>query len=228
MVAIDGPAGVGKSTAARHLAARLGIPYLNTGAMYRALALEVLDRGVDPADERAVEGLAAVAAVELAPPAEAGGELEVRLHGRSVAARIKGPEVSEVTSRIATYPGVRRRLVELQREGGRRFGGVVEGRDIGTRVFPTARFKFFFDARPEVRAGRRLAELKPSRPELTLERVLAEQTARDARDSSRAESPLTRDETYRLVDTSDRGVDEVVEELARWIEVERQSADFGV
>jgi CMP/dCMP kinase len=211
IVAIDGPAGVGKSSAARRLAERLGIPYLNTGAMYRALALAALDHGIDPGDREGVERLAGEVDIRLAPGE--GADIEVLLDGRPVGERIKSPEVSEATSTIATYPAVRRQMVALQQEGGRALGGVVEGRDIGTRVFPDADFKFFFDARPEVRAGRRLAELLPRRPELTLEEVLDDLARRDHRDANRADSPLTRDATYRVVDTSDRGLEEIVAEL---------------
>lgn len=214
VVAIDGPSGVGKSTAARRLARRLGIPYLDTGATYRAVALKVLEAGVDPADRRGVEELAAGADLALEPGAgERGAELEVVLDGRPVGERIREPRVGEVTSRVAAYPGVRRRLVELQRRAAERHGGVVEGRDIGTRVFPDTSFKFFLDARPEVRHRRRYRELRETGREVAFDEVVAEMTGRDHRDANRAHSPLTRDPSYTVVDTSDLAVDEVVERM---------------
>jgi CMP/dCMP kinase len=213
IVAIDGPSGVGKSTAARLLARRLGVPYLDTGATYRALALKVLKAGVDPFDRRAVEALAAAADVRLEPPGEDGGDLEILLDGEPVGERIRAPEVSEATSVIASYPGVRRRMVALQRRGAGRLGAVVEGRDIGTRVFPDAPFKFFLDARPEVRHRRRFEELRRQGRTVSLAEVAAEMSRRDHRDASRAHSPLTRDGRYLAVDTSEAAIDEVVERM---------------
>ncbi len=214
IVAIDGPAGVGKSTAAKLLARRLGVPYLDTGAMYRAVALKTLELGVSPEDGPRVERLAAEAEVSLAAEARSGEiELVVLLDGVPVGERIRTPEVSAATSRIATYPGVRRRLVALQREAGERWGGVVEGRDIGTRVFPDAAYKFFFEATPEVRSRRRHEELAAAGSTLSLEQVRAEIESRDRRDSSRDHSPLTRDASYHPIDTSERSAEEVVEEM---------------
>lgn len=214
VVAIDGPAGVGKSTAAKLLALRLGVPYLDTGAMYRAVALKALELGLDLEDAAGVERLAAT--VDLRLEAVTGGQgidVVVLLDGVAVGERIRTPEVSAATSRLATYAAVRRRLVDLQREAGERWGGVVEGRDIGTRVFPDAAFKFFFEAKPEVRSRRRFEELAAAGREVSLDEVHADLEARDRRDSSRDHSPLTRDESYHLIDTSDRSVEEVVEEM---------------
>lgn len=207
VVAIDGPSGVGKSTVARRLADRLGLPVLDTGATYRALALQVLDAGVDPADREAVVRLAANAAVELAP---VDGGFEVRLAGRPVGGRIRRREVGEATSRISAYPEVRERLVALQRSAAARRGAVVEGRDIGTVVFPSTPHKFFLDARPEVRVRRRHAELAGRGEAPSLAAVSAELERRDARDRGREVSPLRCDGSYTVVDTSDRSIDEVV------------------
>jgi len=222
IIAIDGPAGVGKSTVARALARRLGVPYLDTGAMYRAIALKVLEGGIDPEDGPAVEALAEKVEVSLRP--RSGGDeagLEVLLDGEPVGERIRAPEVSEATSVIATLPAVRSRLVALQQEGGRRFGGVVEGRDIGTRVFPDTPHKFFLDARPEVRARRRYDELQQGGGQAVYDEVARDLEGRDRRDSSRRESPLVRDETYTLIDTSDRTVVEVVDAMVERIEGRR-------
>jgi cytidylate kinase len=216
IVAIDGPSGVGKSTAARRLANRLGVPFLDTGAMYRAIGLKVLESGVDPEDREAVEAVAELADVALHERDHGG--FEVLLDGAPVEPRIRTSEVSEATSTISTYPSVRARLVALQQDAARHFGGVLEGRDIGTRVFPDTPHKFFLDARPDVRGLRRQQELSAAGRALPLEQVVDELARRDLRDSTRADSPLTRDGSYTFVDTSDLTIDEVVEQMARRVE----------
>ena len=213
IVAIDGPAGVGKSTVSRRLARRLGVPYLDTGAMYRALGLQVLESGIDPADRAAVEAATARAEVSLQPGED--GRFDVLLDSEPVESRIRTPEVSEATSRISAYPEVRRRMVALQQETARRLGGVLEGRDIGTRVFPDTPHKFFLSARADVRSRRRFEELAAAGRELTYEKVVDDLARRDLRDSTREDSPLTHDDSYTLVDTSDLTIDEVVEEMAK-------------
>ncbi len=216
IVAVDGPSGVGKSTVARSLARRLGLPFLDTGAMYRAIGFKVLAAGIDPADRPAVAGVAA--ATEVGLTALADGSFEVLLDGEPVGDRIRTPEVGEATSAVSAYPEVRRRMVELQRATARRFGGVLEGRDIGTRVVPDTPYKFFLDARPEVRFRRRHEELRSAGREVSYEQVIDEITRRDRRDSTRADSPLTRDPSYTFIDASDLPVAAVVEEMARAIE----------
>ncbi|HEY4591388.1 MAG TPA: (d)CMP kinase, partial [Thermoanaerobaculia bacterium] len=147
IVAIDGPSGVGKSTAARRLAQRLGVPFLDTGAMYRAIGLKVLESGADPHDHAEVIALSDAADVRLGRRPD--GSFEVLLDGQPVESRIRTPEVGEATSTIAVYPEVRQRMVRLQREAASQFGAVLEGRDIGTRVFPDTPYKFFLDARSD-------------------------------------------------------------------------------
>ena len=213
IVAIDGPAGTGKSTAARALAARLDLPYLDTGAMYRALGLLALERGIDADDRAAAARLAAEA--DLALRRTSSGATEVLLEGEAVDARIRRPEVGEWTSRLAVHPEVRARLVELQRDFVRRHGGVLEGRDIGTRVVPETPYKFFLDAVPGVRARRRIGELRASGMEVDEAAVERELAERDARDRSRPESPLRPAADAVVVDTTGLTIEEVVDHLER-------------
>lgn len=216
IVAIDGPSGVGKSTAARMLARRLGVPYVDTGAMYRAVALEVLERDVHPDDEAAVVALVGSIDLRLEHDQASGGA-RVILNGESVEDRLRTTRVGETSSRISTHPEVRRRLVELQQEYAKEHGAVMEGRDIGTRVFPDTPHKFFLDARQEVRYRRRYDQLVGVGMDVTYGEVTVEIDRRDQRDSHRAESPLTCDETYVIIDTSDLAPEVVVERMVQEI-----------
>lgn len=223
IVAIDGPSGVGKSTAARMLAQRLGVPMLDTGATYRAVALKVLESGIDPEDRASVLRVAEDAAVDLR--LTAAGDVEVLLDGRPVGQRIRTAEVSAATSKVSVLPEIRRRLVALQRRAAARFGAVVEGRDIGTVVFPDTRHKFFLDARPEIRAGRRHRDLQAVGKAPSVDAVQRDLEERDARDSGREDSPLVCDESYRAIDTSDLSPEEVIDRMVQEIRRQRpQSA----
>ncbi|HEU5249922.1 MAG TPA: (d)CMP kinase [Thermoanaerobaculia bacterium] len=212
VVAIDGPSGAGKSTVARALAARLGVPYIDTGAMYRAIGLAALDRGIalPITDPDAVTGIADAASIDLDVSV---GETRIRLDGRDVSEAIRRPEISLYASAVSTIPGVRKRLVQQQRRLAAERGGVLEGRDIGTRVFPDTPHKFFLTAPLAVRAERRAKELALRGTPQPVEIVSAEIERRDHADSTRAESPLTYDETYTVVDTGHRRVEEIVDEL---------------
>ena len=212
IVAIDGPSGVGKSTVGRAVAAHLGLPYLDTGAMYRAVGLAVLRRGVrlPLADAAEVGEIAGALDVTVTGSA---ADVRTFLDGEDVSADIRSPEVSRYASAVAAVPAVRRRLAARQRELALAGGGVLEGRDIGTRVVPEADFKFFLTARPDIRARRRWEELKAKGTPQPLERVLAETVARDRADETRADSPLRCDESYRVVDTSELSAGEVVDRL---------------
>ena len=224
IVAVDGPSGVGKSTVSRQLAKRLGVPVLDTGAMYRAIGLAVLRAGADPDDRAAVAEIAARAPVDVVT---ANGGLAVRLAGEILGEQIRTPEVSDATSRIAVHPEVRRRMVELQRQAGRLCGAVVEGRDIGTVVFPDTPHKFFLEACPSVRASRRRCDLEAAGRKVSLEEVERDLERRDARDSSRDDSPLRHDESYVVIDTSKLDPPEVVERMIAAIVARREVSGPG-
>ncbi len=218
LVAIDGPAGAGKSTVARALAHELGFTYLDSGAMYRCVAFAALERGGGelPEQEASLGELARAITIELrggAPGAEPTASGSVVLDGRDVSEAIRTPEVSKAASVVAANPAVRAALVAKQRQLIDAGNWVAEGRDIGTVVAPDAELKIFLTADPRERARRRAAELGAD-----LETVLAEQTMRDERDKSREHSPLQTAPDAVTLDTSGRSVGEVVGEIAGLIE----------
>ncbi len=204
VVALDGPACSGKSTVARTLAARLGVPYLDTGAMYRAVAFAALRRGVDPEDARTVGRIAEHLELEV-------GDGGVTVDGVDASIEIRGAEVTRAVSAVAANPEVRRELVRRQREWVARHGGsaVVEGRDIGTVVFPDAPLKAYLTANLEVRAGRRHKEVA----DLDYEAVVADMARRDTIDEGREVDPLLCAPDAVRIDTSDRSVEDIVDEL---------------
>ncbi len=212
IVAIDGPSGAGKSTVARALAERLGVPYIDTGAMYRAVGLAAREAGIPlPIGEPgAVIGLAEAGRIGLEPAA---GGLRVLWDGRDVSDAIREPEISLYASAVSAIPAVRRRLVAEQQRLGRERGGVLEGRDIGTRVFPETPHKFFLTASAQERARRRTRELEKRGNPRPYAEVLEEMNRRDEDDSSRADSPLTMDGRYCLIDSTGREVAQVVSEI---------------
>lgn len=212
VVAIDGPSGAGKSTVARALAARIGVPYIDTGAMYRAVGLAARDRGVPlpVSDPAAVVAIADAIHIDID---FSGGETRVRIDGRDVSREVRLPEISLYASAVSAITAVRRRLVVAQRRLAAARGGVLEGRDIGTRVFPDTPHKFFLTAPLEVRAERRARELALHGTPQPVDVVRAEIESRDRADSSRFDSPLTLDDRYVVVDTGSRTVEEVVDEL---------------
>jgi cytidylate kinase len=212
IVAIDGPSGAGKSTVARALAVRLHVPYIDTGAMYRAIGLAARERGIPlpVPDPDAVAAIADSSSVELDV---SGADTRVLLDGRDVTDAIRLPEVSLYASAVSAIPAVRRRLVSLQRRLAEVSGGVLEGRDIGSHVFPETPHKFFLTAPLAVRAQRRARELAERGTPQRSEEVLAEIERRDLADSTRSDSPLTFDDTYTLVDTGTRSIEEIVDDL---------------
>lgn len=208
IIAIDGPAGAGKSTVARAVAARLSYLYIDTGAMYRSVALKALQESLDLDDSRALALAAARADIRLET---ANGTTRVWLDGREVTREIRTPAVSEASSRVSTVPGVREAMVHQQRQWGASGGVVMEGRDIGTVVFPQADVKVFLDASPAERARRRVAELASQGVTVPLDAMTAQLSERDARDAHRAASPLARAPDAVLIDTDGRSPEEVAE-----------------
>jgi cytidylate kinase len=214
IIAIDGPAGAGKSATARELAVRLALPYLDTGAMYRAVALLARRAGLERLDadgQARVVGFAERLAVSFRGDPRA---QRVILDGEDVTDALRAPDVSQMASVVSAIPEVRRQMVRRQRELAARSGGVIEGRDIGTVVFPDATLKIFLTAEPEVRARRRFEELGRRGVAASWEDVLEEQRERDRRDSTRADSPLRPAEGAVVFDTSRLTLAEVVDALA--------------
>lgn len=210
IIAIDGPSGSGKSTLGRMLARALKLLYIDTGSMYRAVALAVIEVGVDPNDKEAVTALANRIEIDLEGDPES---LSVLLDGRDVTDRIRTESVTEMSSIVSTIPGVRRAMVERQRAMGTR-GAVLNGRDIGTVVFPDADLKFFLTAVPEERAERRYKEDQmTSGSSATYADTLADMIERDRRDSTRTDSPLKVADDAVVIDSTGKSVDEVFEEM---------------
>lgn len=209
IVAIDGPAGAGKSTLARRVAARLGFLYIDTGAMYRAVALSALRHGVSLDEPLKLEQLAAASEIDLTP---AGGVL---LNGEDVSAAIREPEISQAASKVSAVAGVRRAMVALQRRLGETHSIVMEGRDIGSVVFPQAQVKVFLDADPGERSARRVAELRQKGLDADPAEVEREMRERDTRDRTRAEAPLLQAPDAIYLDTTGLTPDQVEEELLR-------------
>jgi len=211
VIAIDGPAGSGKSTIAARLARKLGYINLESGAMYRALALKAMEQQVSLDDAEALRQLAEQSVIQLEP---SGDGNRVLLDGQDVSRRIREPDVTATASRVSAHPQVRRVMVARQRELGANGGVVMEGRDIGTAVFPNAEVKIFLDAEQTVRAERRFLQNGSQSPE-EAKRVQAEIAARDERDRTRVASPLVPAADAVHVDTTHKSIDEVVEEVER-------------
>ena len=208
MVAIDGPAGAGKSTIAKRVAARLGFTYIDSGAMYRAVALWALRQKVDAADMHRMEQLALAAEIELLPG-------RIRLNGEDVTDAIRTPEVSGGASKVAVIPGVRRALVAKQRAMGERTSVVMEGRDIGTVVFPDADVKVFLDADPRERVRRRLQDVRAAGEEIPESALAAQMKERDQRDSTRSDGPLAQAPDATYLDTTSLTAEEVEEAILK-------------
>jgi cytidylate kinase len=210
VVAIDGPAGAGKSTIARRLAARLGFTYIDTGAMYRAVALWAVRQSVEFNDVHRMEQLALAAEIELEPG-------RIHLNREDVTDSIRTPEVSNGASKIAVIPGVRRAMVAKQREIGQKVSVVMEGRDIGTVVFPDADVKVYLDANPEERVRRRLQESRAKGDPISESALAAQMRERDQRDSTRSDAPLSQAPDALYLDSTSLNVEEVEEAILKMV-----------
>jgi CMP/dCMP kinase len=219
IIAIDGPSGAGKSTLSRLLAETLGYTNIDTGAMYRTVALAAQREGVDPADEASLGRLCDRIRIKFV---RTGSGERVHLDGEDVTDAIRTPEVSLLTSRVSACPTVREAMVALQREMGRGSGVVLEGRDIGTVVFPRAEVKFFLIASPHERGRRRYEELRGKGLDVDLDSTIAEVEARDGADSARQHAPLIRAEDAVPIDTTDMSIDQVLAAMLAVVRERRQ------
>jgi len=211
IIAIDGPAGSGKSTIAKMIARELGFTYIDTGAMYRAVALKIKRLGINPDDPEAVLEVLKNTEIDLRPSEEG---IKIFLDGEDVSDRIRTEEIGKIASKIARHRKVREILVQMQRELGKRAkDAVIEGRDTGTVIFPDADIKFFLTASAEVRAERRYRELKEKGLNVNYDRILREVKERDRLDKTRKESPLKPAEDAVIIDTSDKDIDQVFRQL---------------
>ena len=209
IIAIDGPSGSGKSTLGRMLARALNLLYLDTGSMYRAVALAVIEAGIVPCDSEAVVALASKIDIDLEGDPDS---LKVLLDGRDVTEEIRSEHVTEMSSIVSTIPGVRRAMVARQRALGQR-GAVLNGRDIGTVVFPDADIKFFLTAAPAERAERRFKEDRATNSNVSFEQTMAEMIERDRRDSTRADSPLKAAGDAIVIDSSGLSIEQVFQRM---------------
>ena len=214
IIAIDGPSAAGKSTLAKRLARDLGFIYLDTGAMYRALALKVLTEGIDFSNDSALEELIGKTGIDLV---ETGGTLKVLLDGKDVSAEIRTPEVSQMASKTSALKLVRHWMLTLQRNLGQRGNVVAEGRDIGTVVFPNAEVKIYLDATVQERARRRVEELRKAGREVSLDETLREMQERDKRDSERDLAPLRKAKDAIAIDSTSLDADALMQRVMQQI-----------
>ena len=215
VIAIDGPAGAGKSTIAKEVARRFSLLYIDSGAMYRAVAWKALKEKVDLSDEQAVAELAKALRIKLKPDRSI---TRVFADEEEITGEIRRPEITDASSKIATIGPVRETLVKQQQAMAREFGVVMEGRDIGTVVFPETPLKFYIDASPRERARRRRKDLEQAGFQVNLDDLEREVRDRDKRDSSRSESPLKRVEDAMYIDTTAMSAEEVVQAICDRIE----------
>ncbi|WP_457640612.1 (d)CMP kinase [Persephonella sp.] len=211
IIAIDGPAGSGKSTVAKELSKRLGFTYIDTGAMYRAVAYKIKEECIDPEDLNAVLNLMKGIDIKLE---QSNDGVKVFLNGKDISPYIRTEEIGKIASKIARFSEVRKILVGMQREIGKKSkNAVIEGRDTGTVIFPDAEIKIFMTASPDVRAKRRWEELKKKGIEISYQQILREIKERDHLDETRKDSPLKPASDAIIIDTTDRSIEEVLNQI---------------
>jgi len=223
IIAIDGPSGAGKSTLGRMLARELKLLYIDTGSMYRAVALAVLESSINADDDTAVGSLASRVDIDLSGDPDS---MRVTLEGEDVTDRIRDEDVTHTSSIVSTIPAVRRAMVKRQRELGQR-GAVMNGRDIGTVVFPDAMVKFFLTADLEERAERRLAEEREHNQSATYQETLEDITDRDRRDTTRVDSPLVAADDAIVIDSSGQSIEEVFQRMMTFVTDKAKAVDRG-
>ncbi len=211
IIAIDGPAGSGKSSTAKALAKRIGVPYIDTGAMYRAVTLKAMRKNIPFKDTLKLARMAKSASIRLA--GRDPKKQKVFLDGKDITKAIRLPEVTQNVFYVAREPRIRQELVKKQKRMGREKGGVMEGRDIGTVVLPRADYKFYFEANPQIRARRRLKELLAAGQRATFRQVLFDMQKRDKSDFGRKEGPLRKAKDAIFMDTSSLTIDETVDKI---------------
>jgi len=214
VIAVDGPSGAGKSTLARILAKHLRYIYIDTGAMYRAIGWKARREGIDPADEKGLEGLCARTEVTIE---NNNNDPRFYVDGIDVSGEIRTPQMGMMASAVSKSPAVRSRLLKIQRDLGKKGGVVMDGRDIGTVVFPDADIKFFLEATTEERGKRRFLELKARRMDVDLEQITREIRERDRQDSGRTIAPLKKADDALLIDTSTLSITEVLDRMLKEI-----------
>lgn len=216
VIAVDGPAGSGKSTVAKEVAKRSGFLYIDTGAMYRALTLKAIKKGLNLNDKKALVGLSQNMDIRLE---EKGGSLKVYLDGKDVSGEIRTMELTTKVKHIASVEGVRKNMVKLQRKlGASSSGAVLEGRDIGTVVFPDAAHKFYLDASFETRTKRRFDELKAKGFGVTMQEIRDDVKTRDKSDMTRKAGPLKKARDAKVIDTTGMTVEEVVDRIVKFLQ----------
>ena len=223
IVTIDGPSGVGKSTLSRKVAAALGYTYLDTGAMYRAVALYLQRLQIDLGDEQAVRSALSTLDLRLLPAEGEDGDVGVVVGGQDVSRALRTPEMGMLASRVSAIPAVRERLTEMQQAIGRAGKIVAEGRDTGTVVFPDARWKFYLEADPEERGRRRVEQLRASGQEVDARQLLAMIVKRDRDDQERTLSPLQKAEDARVIDTTSIDIQEVCRKMLAYVKTNREN-----
>ncbi|MDO8948420.1 MAG: (d)CMP kinase [Desulfocapsaceae bacterium] len=223
IVTIDGPSGVGKSTISRRVAAALGYTYLDTGAMYRAVAHSLQQLQIDLSDEQVVSSTLAALDLQLLPAAKEDGDVGVVVNGQNVSNAIRTSEMGMLASQVSAIPVVRKRLTEMQQAIGQAGKIVAEGRDTGTVVFPDACWKFFLEADPEERARRRKAQLRAAGQEVDAEELLAMIVKRDRDDQERTLAPLQKAEDAIVIDTTSIDIQEVCRKMLEFVQSKKTS-----